>query len=430
MSDCPNRLNSFCYVCGKFTNPGSRRNISRGTAENYAQYFSLAVIRDVWWAPNKICTSCNNALTKWTKGLCEKIGFGVPMIWIDPQSHSSDNCYACANKFAKLHKSATVYKSVASAQLPVPHSDNIPVPKCPSPTAESIAPTINSVPESSFSMYQPPEAETQCDHIEISQARLNTMVRQLKLSQREAICLAQHLRSVNILAKNVKVYGYRKRQEELLDFFEVNEENTFAHCKNIHGLMQYMNIEYKAEQWRLFIDSSKKSLKAVLLFIDNTKNPVPIALSTNTKESYVSMKLILDSVNYIEHQWKICADLKVIALLTGLQTGYTKNMCFICRWDTRYKGNQYQKRDWMLRTDFKLQHENVINIPLVPIQKILLPPLHIKLGIVKNFIKKLNRDGDAFKCLQKIFPRLSEAKIKEGKLINVFLHSINKTNKI
>lgn len=142
------------------------------------------------------------------------------------------------------------------------------------------------------------------------------------------------------------------------------------------------------------------------------------------------MKLILDTVNYIEHQWKICADLKVIALLTGLQTGYTKNMCFICRWDTRYKGNQYQKRDWMLRTEFKLRHENVINIPLVPIEKILLPPLHIKLGIVKNFTKKLNRDGDAFKCLQQIFPRLSEAKIKEGELFNFFMHSINKTKQI
>lgn len=240
------------------------------------------------------------------------------------------------------------------------------------------------------------------------------MVRQLKLSQRHAICLAHHLRSVNILSKDVKVYGYRKRQEDLLEFFEGNSDNTFAYCTNIPGVMQYMNTEYKREEWRLFIDASKNSLKAVLLHKDNSRNPIPIAISTNTKETYTSMKLILDSVKYVEHEWKICADLKVIALLTGLQTGYTKNMCFLCHWDTRYRGNQYQKNDWMLRDEFKLNQSNVINIPLVLIDKVLLPPLHIKLGIVKNFIKALKSNAEAFKCLKNIYPRLSEAKIKEG----------------
>jgi len=33
---------------------------------------------------------------------------------------------------------------------------------------------------------------------------------------------------------------------------------------------------------------------------------------------------------------KLCGDLKVIALLTGLQQGYTKYMCFLCEWE---KGN-------------------------------------------------------------------------------------------
>jgi len=41
-----------------------------------------------------------------------------------------------------------------------------------------------------------------------------------------------------------------------LDFLEVNDDNTFAYSKNITGLMQHMNCEYKPEQWRWFIDSS------------------------------------------------------------------------------------------------------------------------------------------------------------------------------
>jgi len=46
--------------------------------------------------------------------------------------------------------------------------------------------------------------------------------------------------------------------------------------------------------------------------------------------------------------------------------------------------------------------------------KILPPPLHIKLGLMKNFAKAMDRTGSAFKYLAEKFPRLSEAKIKEG----------------
>ena len=46
--------------------------------------------------------------------------------------------------------------------------------------------------------------------------------------------------------------------------------------------------------------------------------------------------------------------------------------------------------------------------------KILLPLLHIKLGLMKNFVKAMDRTGSAFRYLAENFPRLSEAKIKKG----------------
>ena len=55
---------------------------------------------------------------------------------------------------------------------------------------------------------------------------------------------------------------------------------------------------------------------------------------------------------------------------------------------------------------------NVANERLVDPDKIYLPPLHIKLGLMKVFVKALNRDGEAFNHLRKQFPRLSEAKVK------------------
>jgi hypothetical protein len=44
--------------------------------------------------------------------------------------------------------------------------------------------------------------------------------------------------------------------------------------------------------------------------------------------------------------------------------------------------------------------------PLVDPKKVLLPPLHIKLGLVKHFVRAMNRDGQAFKYLKEKFPRL------------------------
>ena len=46
--------------------------------------------------------------------------------------------------------------------------------------------------------------------------------------------------------------------------------------------------------------------------------------------------------------------------------------------------------------------------------KVLLPPLHIKLGLMKQFAKALNKEGDCFKYICEKFPIVSEAKLKEG----------------
>ena len=45
-----------------------------------------------------------------------------------------------------------------------------------------------------------------------------------------------------------------------------------------------------------------------------------------------------------------------------------------------------------------------------------MPPLHIKLGIVKNCIKAIVKQPKNLDCLKNIFPRISEAKLKEGVL--------------
>jgi len=132
------------------------------------------------------------------------------------------------------------------------------------------------------------------------------------------------------------------------------------------------------------------------------------------KESDDSMKQLLQTVKNDTYKWNICADLKVIALLLGLQFGYTKCPCFLCEWDSRDNAPRYVKRIWLARKILEPGHKNVKYHSLVESSRILLPPLHIKLGLMKNFVNAMDRNGTAFLYLLQKFPLLSDAKMREG----------------
>lgn len=176
-----------------------------------------------------------------------------------------------------------------------------------------------------------------------------------------------------------------------------------------------MGLEkYKPNDWRLFIDSSKRSLKCVLLHNGNKYGSVPIGHSTAIKEEYRSISQVLQKLKYEEHSWKICVDLKMVNILLGQQAGFTKFPCFICMWDSRDRNNHWIQKVWPLRESLVAGTPNVINPPLVNRDSIILPPLHIKLGIMKQFVKALRKDGQCFAYLSKKFPGLSCEKLKAG----------------
>ena len=60
------------------------------------------------------------------------------------------------------------------------------------------------------------------------------------------------------------------------------------------------------------------------------------------------------------------------------------------------------------------KERNVINDPLVDIDRILFPPLHIKLGLIKQFTKALDMDDGCFTYLCQVFPGLTMEKLKTG----------------
>ena len=100
--------------------------------------------------------------------------------------------------------------------------------------------------------------------------------------------------------------------------------------------------------------------------------------------------------------------------LLGLQGGYTTYSCFLCLWDSRADDQHFKKSDWPIREKLNPGTHNVTNLPLVETNKILLPPLHIKLGLIKQFVKALDTKSEAYIYIRSMFPKLSEAKVKGG----------------
>jgi len=85
-----------------------------------------------------------------------------------------------------------------------------------------------------------------------------------------------------LLRQDTKVCFYRGRHEEFKDFF--SQEDGVVFCNGVCSVMGVIGHEYNPDQWRLFIDSSKVSLKVVLRHNGNRFPSVPLAHAANMKE--------------------------------------------------------------------------------------------------------------------------------------------------
>ena len=111
------------------------------------------------------------------------------------------------------------------------------------------------------------------------------------------------------------------------------------------------------------------------------------------------MKILMEAINYDNFKQQICGDLKVIALLYGLQQGFTKYCCFICEWDSRVRSLHYSRKDWPARKSLEPGIMNVENQPLLEPSKILLLSMNLRLGLMKSFLKAMNQEEAAFTYL-------------------------------
>ena len=352
---CKNQPDSFCYVCGKYEIKGNRHKLTEKIKLIYKKCFSVNEVQEnKYWIPKFICSSCYSSLLRCYNGNERALKIIKPMQWREPLADHS-NCYFCLSVITGLsakNKKKAVYANVSSVTFVVYKSYK----NCKIDQIESHDQTQNEMEIEdeaySDSSYESDNLIEDDDDDEFScknepnlldQNKLNDLVRDLGLDKDRSELLASRLKEWNMLAPKTKITFYREREKEFLQFFK--KEESIVYCCDIEGLMNQMkeNI-YKTQEWRLFLDSSKRSLKAVLLHNKNVYAPIPIAHSVSLNEDYNSMKKVLGKIDYHRYKWQLCGDLKVISIMLGQQSGFTKFPCFLCLWDSRDRKNHFIKR--------------------------------------------------------------------------------------
>ncbi|KAF2360564.1 hypothetical protein FHG87_008680 [Trinorchestia longiramus] len=108
---------------------------------------------------------------------------------------------------------------------------------------------------------------------------------------------------------------------------------------------------------------------------------------------------------------------------SGISAGTSKSLsslwvckycCVLCQWDSRAVSRHYKQKDRKSRSTFVSGEHSIQENPLVDMNKFFLPPLHIKLSLLKNFVKAMDKNGAVFQYLCTLFPALGFAKLKEG----------------
>lgn len=320
----------FCYVCGIFlTRSAEKRLIDLNdlASKSYKAYFGINIInQDKPWAPHYMCDKCRRNLTGnsfyyifffnlkpainftgWFAGENRTVSLTMPKLWF--QTVHSDSCYFCrtANASGRINVTSDVNLNASTSSAP---SLNPVEPQIESGSYSTITH------DSSTTMICSTDSENKAPHF-INKQDLSDLTRDLGLSKEKAQILASRLKEWNLLKEDVNITDIRSRHKPFLKFFTTR--NDIVYCCDINGLFKALDIEHIPEEWRLFIDGSSKSLKAVLLNNGNKLSSIPLAYTTKLKETYESTSLILRLIRYENHLWEVIGDFKMVTFLMGLQ---------------------------------------------------------------------------------------------------------------
>ena len=123
-----------------------------------------------------------------------------------------------------------------------------------------------------------------------SQNEINDLARDLNLSKESSELLASRLKEKNLLQPGTIITYYRNRHAEFPPYF--TQEKDIVFCNNVEGVLKKLGVtQYNPNDWRLFIDSCKRSLKCVLLHNGNDFGSIPLGLSSTLQKNTAILNL-------------------------------------------------------------------------------------------------------------------------------------------
>ena len=193
--------------------------------------------QDKKWAPHICCSTFVKRLTGWAKG-SRHMKFAIPMVWREPQDHTSD-CYFCITRIkgvSSKSKHTVKYPNLPTAMRPIPHSEDLPIPHSATHLTledESEHEADTEVPNEERDGLTFETSTSSCEPHLLTQGELNDLVRDLKLSKTQAELLGSRLKGWSLLQGDTKVCFFRNRQEGFQDFY--SEENELVFCNDIEA---------------------------------------------------------------------------------------------------------------------------------------------------------------------------------------------------
>lgn len=426
-ANCPNG-DKICFLCAEFIPSKSAKPISEKNRKvfefcygNISHYGA-----DKFYSPTKFCSSCLSDMERFSKNQKAELKFKSPTVWNQPNhsfsSHESA-CYLCLSKRVQENPrkpAVSFHPAHSNVTLPVKGFSIDFRPETPDSLDSSNSTDSQDDADGDPSYYHDGlTGDEDSSQIQLyDHPKLNDLIRRLGLSKEKSMILASDLRSNNLLATGCKVSYFETRNHEIVHFFDEFDANT-PYLVNIEGLFGWLGYEYDPSEWRLFIDSNLTSLKCVLLHNTNKLPSIPLLYSRTLTEKYEDVEKALQIINYEQHQWEVIADLKLLNVLCGVGTASSRYPCVLCTWYGTHRKNldkQYFQSEVMPRWlaqggvgSFSSVHESLIKL-----SKVIIPPLHTKLGLISQFVKKLDPESDAFTFLQQLFNRKSAAKLAAG----------------
>lgn len=252
------KRDKFCYICGLFTDIGHRRDFRNniGVVKVYNKIFNRSYKSSRWYEPEFVCECCCARLRKCKVLPSVIFPFSTPMTWHYQLFHKPDDCYFCQTNTSgytfKTRKSVK-YPNVVTVTKPIYSHDEVPITCISAVKIEKELEEEEYLPSKSFKTER---------HL-ISNADFGDLIRDLNLSKRQSEILGSRVKQWNLVENDFRATSCRRSDRTLLleeSFKSDHNDSNIVYCVDVPKLFSALNHNYKADEWRLFIDGSCKSM--------------------------------------------------------------------------------------------------------------------------------------------------------------------------